>query len=444
MRRGFALRKKVFLKVLPIVFVFYTLVYVWPQFHVKRSKSDERDAGDDAQTSDFVYDSIDTLPFDLRTLRDLIEAKNREAAIANVNKFGALQPNDTVIVIQVHNRVRYLNSLIESLRNVREIEKVLLIFSHDFYDLRLNEVIKSINFSKVHYLFFQFALFVSITCFYCQVLQIFYPHSLQLHPNEFPGPDPNDCPRNIKKDEAILLNCINARDSDTYGHYREAKYTQTKHHWFWKINFVFDILPVTRNHTGYFIFVEEDHYFAPDSLHVFNLMKTIQAQHCSRCDVLTLGAYSKAINYGIQGDKVEIAKWSSSKHNMGFAFNRQTWDKIKTCAKNFCEYDDYNWDWSLQHISLKCLKDPLITITVVSPRIFHVGECGVHHRGKDCMENKLVHQVKHIIERSSKYFYPSRLSIQKPMKRIYKMSKANGGWADKRDHSLCLRHMKSS
>lgn len=37
---------------------------------------------------------------------------------------------------------------------------------------------------------------------------------------------------------------------DLYGHYREAKFTQTKHHWWWKANRVFEQLEVTRNHTG--------------------------------------------------------------------------------------------------------------------------------------------------------------------------------------------------
>ena len=34
---------------------------------------------------------------------------------------------------------------------------------------------------------------------------------------------------------AAVLGCINSQWPDKYGHYREAKYTQTKHHWFWKV-----------------------------------------------------------------------------------------------------------------------------------------------------------------------------------------------------------------
>jgi hypothetical protein len=47
--------------------------------------------------------------------------------------------------------------------------------------------------------------------------------------------------------------CNNALYPDLYGHYREAKFTQTKHHWWWKANRVFSQLEVTRNHTGMFV-----------------------------------------------------------------------------------------------------------------------------------------------------------------------------------------------
>jgi len=71
---------------------------------------------------------------------------------------------------------------------------------------------------------------------------------------------------------ALKMGCTNAETPDSYGHYREAKYTQTKHHWWWKINRVMDQLTATRNHSGYFMFLEEDHYLSPDALHVWKQM----------------------------------------------------------------------------------------------------------------------------------------------------------------------------
>lgn len=66
--------------------------------------------------------------------------------------------------------------------------------------------------------------------------------------------------------------------------------------------------------------------------------------------------------------------WISSKHNMGMALNGDTWKNIKDCAVHFCNYDDYNWDWSLQHLSQQCLEQKLFAIVVKGPRVFHIGE----------------------------------------------------------------------
>lgn len=73
--------------------------------------------------------------------------------------------------------------------------------------------------------------------------------------------------------------------------------------------------------------------------------------------------------------------WISSKHNMGFAFNRTTWQGIRKCARHFCTYDDYNWDWSLQHVSQQCLQRKLHAMIVKGPRVFHIGEWWVQVHG---------------------------------------------------------------
>ena len=38
------------------------------------------------------------------------------------------------------------------------------------------------------------------------------------------------------------------------------------------------------------------------------------------------------------------------------------------------QFDDYNWDWSLQHISHHCLKEKLQVVMSKGPRVFHIGE----------------------------------------------------------------------
>ena len=73
--------------------------------------------------------------------------------------------------------------------------------------------------------------------------------------------------------------------------------------------------------------------------------------------------------------QAELTDWVSSKHNMGMAFTRTVWNKIRKCSTIFCTYDDYNWDWSLQKISTTCVKPNNLKVLVLrGPRIFHIGE----------------------------------------------------------------------
>lgn len=83
--------------------------------------------------------------------------------------------------LQVHNRITYLRHLIVSLAQAPGISQTLVVFSHDYYNEEINALVQSIDF--------------------CKVMQLFYPYSLQTHQLEFPGEDPNDCPRDIKKEQ---------------------------------------------------------------------------------------------------------------------------------------------------------------------------------------------------------------------------------------------------
>ena len=59
---------------------------------------------------------------------------------------------------------------------------------------------------------------------------------------------------------AERLKCTNAKWPDLYGHYREAKFTQTKHHWWWKANRIFNELRVTKNYNGKYWYMYCNHF----------------------------------------------------------------------------------------------------------------------------------------------------------------------------------------
>lgn len=214
---------------------------------------------------------------DSRSIQRTIEKINDEQTILNDDRYGPLQNDSIVIVIQVHKRITYLKHLIESLSHARDISKTLLIFSHDFYDEEINELVRSVDF--------------------CRVLQIFYPFSIQTHPLEFPGTDLQDCDRDIDKSDAIRLKCNNAHFPDIFGHYREAKFTQMKHHFWWKLNRIFDELSVTKNMENILLLLlEEDYFMAPDFLYVLKQLRSLSPLKCPHCNMFSLGTYSESIS----------------------------------------------------------------------------------------------------------------------------------------------------
>ncbi|XP_046636877.1 alpha-1,6-mannosyl-glycoprotein 2-beta-N-acetylglucosaminyltransferase-like [Daphnia pulicaria] len=351
-------------------------------------------------------------------------------------------PKGIVITIQVHNRISYLRKLLRSLSQAAWIERALIIFSHNIYSEELNDIIQSIPFAAV--------------------MQIHFPYSTQLFPYSFPGDSPSDCPRDINKERAIAVGCSNAQTPDLYGHYREARYSQTKHHWWWKVNFIFGKIKALRDYNGPVVFMEEDHYVAEDFLHILWLQQKLlnggsDCSFCNQAHILSLGSYPKYFNHREASNMVDLLPWSSSKHNMGMAFNRSVWINFQQCSELFCSVDDYNWDWSLLHVAQQCLPklfgDPtnlkmkskfiLGALVLKAPRVFHIGECGVHHRKANCgTDTSTLRKAETSLRsaRKAQTLFPSTLKTKNMLggTKGIRLKKGNGGWGDPRDRELCL------
>lgn len=350
-------------------------------------------------------------------IKQAILEVNHQQRILNLDRFPKRPKDSIVILVMVHKRLEYLQYLISSLSRATNIGDALLVFSHDYYSDDINKVIRAIDF--------------------CQTLQIFYPYSLQIYENEFPGPEANDCPRDISKSVAREIKCNNWEHPDSYGHYREVQFVMTKHHWFWKLQHIFTGVTATRDHKGLVLLLEEDHYVAPDFYVMLKKMYEEKQKNLPQCNILTLGTYDKNRVYRDRADKADVTDWHSSKHNMGMALDKSTWESLQNCKEQFCSYDDYNWDWTLQHISKSCLKPPLAALVLRSPRVFHIGECGIHHNGK-CNADELVRKIEETLNTNKRYLFPSTLIVSpqtRPLK--IKPPKPNGGWGDVRDHTLC-------
>lgn len=355
----------------------------------------------------------------LSLLTESIYAANLKQRVLNADKYP--EEPQLVLVVQVHDRAEYLKLLIKSLESSDEVSSFLLIFSHDFFSEEIDAIVQGITF--------------------CKVLQIYFPFSTQLYPNEFPGQDPRDCPRDMSKNEALKTRCLNAEHPDTYGHYREAFIAQTKHHWWWKMHFVWERVQAMQGYSGFVLFLEEDNYMLPDFFVFYKLMLELREQKCPDCDMLALGNHNDLRDFTNLSGKVMTTGWMSTKHNIGMAISKEVYYKLMGCSNEFCTYDDYNWDWTLQHISGTCIPSPLKVLVAQGSRVLHTGDCGLHHKGK-CDLKTVSEKVMLDIQMAKHGLYPSSLLLTATEAVVHKEHTKNGGWGDVRDHKLCNNYAK--
>lgn len=143
------------------------------------------------------------IPENIEALRERANSMNKDQTIMNKHLcpwISQVADNAVVIVVMVHNRLSYFAEFLNSLKDIQNIEKSFLVISQDVFSDDIDRLLDSVDFM----------------CF----IRIFYPGSLQLNPNQFPGADPNDCPRDINMEDALKIGCNNARTPDHFKHYR--------------------------------------------------------------------------------------------------------------------------------------------------------------------------------------------------------------------------------
>ncbi|XP_028165966.1 alpha-1,6-mannosyl-glycoprotein 2-beta-N-acetylglucosaminyltransferase-like [Ostrinia furnacalis] len=246
-------------------------------------------------------------------LKNLILQVERLNAQADVVNWNARAPTDAVVVVLAHRDVERLQHLIISLGQVRFIDRVLLIFSHRYFDEEINTLVRSIHF--------------------CRVLQYFYPYSLQLYPNTFPGVDPDDCNASLTASPATREPCF----------VRDARRIQPKLHWWWTANYVFE--SEWRSDKCLTIFLEEDSYVLPDLLHMLKLSHRVLPYFPSVQVLAFGGPYTQAPEY----DLLTIDAWSPPYDN-GLALSLNTWRKISAKSSFFCFFEDCRWSHSLASV----------------------------------------------------------------------------------------------
>ncbi|OVA02183.1 N-acetylglucosaminyltransferase II [Macleaya cordata] len=337
--------------------------------------------------------------------------KRNQLPPRNLDLFPNLAKDHIIIVLYVHNRPQYLQVVIQSLSKVEGISETLLIVSHDGYFEEMNKIIESIRF--------------------CQVKQIFTPYSPHLYTDGFPGVSSGDCK---DKDDASKKHCKG--NPDQYGNHRSPKIVSLKHHWWWMMNTVWDSLEETRDHSGHILFIEEDHFIFPNAYRNIQLLTALKPKKCPNCYATNL-APSDVLSKGEQWESLIAEKMG----NVGYAFNRTVWRKIHSKARNFCFFDDYNWDITMWATVFPSFGAPVYTLRGPRRSAAHFGKCGLHQgqgeRGA-CIDNGAVNVEVEEIDKVANIKSDWKVHVIRRQEGYQAGFKGWGGWGDERDRRLCL------
>ncbi|XP_027081471.2 alpha-1,6-mannosyl-glycoprotein 2-beta-N-acetylglucosaminyltransferase-like [Coffea arabica] len=337
--------------------------------------------------------------------------KQNELPPRNLNLYPKLAKDNIVIVLYVHNRPQYLKVVVDSLSRVEGISETLLIVSHDGYFEEINRIIEGIKF--------------------CQVKQIFAPYSPHIFENSFPGVSPNDCK---DKDDPVKKKCEGTPDQ--YGNHRSPKIVSLKHHWWWMMNTVWDGLKETRQHLGHILFIEEDHFIYPNAYRNLQLLTELKPVKCPDCYAANLAPCD--VKAKGEGWESLIAERMG---NIGYAFNRTVWKKIHRKAKEFCAFDDYNWDITMWATVYPSFGAPVYSLRGPRTSAIHFGKCGLHQgqgekqacvdHGFSNIQVENIDKVPNIKTDWGVHIYWKQAGYQAGFR-------GWGGWGDTRDRQLCL------
>ncbi|KAL3939557.1 MAG: hypothetical protein SGBAC_005744 [Bacillariaceae sp.] len=304
------------------------------------------------------------------------------------------------IVFMVQKRVEYFKRVIDSLQQSDyPRDTVPIIISHDGHVQEMVDFVESIRSDF-------------------QVIQLFHPFSCIEHQHSFPGDDPS-------------LNKVYKGDS--YGNLRDAHVCCLKHHFTWMINEVFALVGV-KNADG-FLFMEEDYIVAPSIYETLQTGFGFLDQDSRRDEYfgLTLDITDNFAN------KIpnKRNRWTTKRFVSGpMTIGRRMFDRLKLSSNKYCEFDDYNWDWSIVHLMGNGLL-PYKTLVPNEPQVLHIGIDGGlhdHHENlelEEAMTNGL--QPFHV-----------KLSVDpSEVGRFMDFPKAHdqgyGGWGHPADHEHCKK-----
>ena len=87
--------------------------------------------------------------WDVERLRQWVADQNGAQVVLNVAQFGPVDGVEIVLLVQVHRRLNDFSVFLKALKDVRGIEKTLLIISMDYVFPELEDLVRGVDFCKV-------------------------------------------------------------------------------------------------------------------------------------------------------------------------------------------------------------------------------------------------------------------------------------------------------
>ncbi|KAI3657352.1 hypothetical protein MP638_000830 [Amoeboaphelidium occidentale] len=316
---------------------------------------------------------------DYMTMVQCIKDYNIQGTIRNSDQFTS-KPT-VVISLIVHKRALYLTQLLNHLREAKGIENVLLIVSHDGYYTDMVDIVKSVRF--------------------CRVLQLFHPfaaHITRVANDMYKRGGSKDVPSSCSSRQGSgakrLIECDLTSPKSSFIDDERFKQTAAKHHYWWLWNFVYRsgvVEKIMRIPDFQVLYLEEDHIVTPDILYALDGLLELRNAQCPECFGIVLGFHDTDF------DRVDIKRWKEAQYNVllniGMSFNRTAFMKILRARKEFCSFNDYNWDLTFGHMgNVRSIPDASLSVRL--SRVYHIGSCGMHAKSDQCSPELYVGQVK--------------------------------------------------
>jgi len=351
---------------------------------------------------------------DISSMRDFVTRLNNKGWQA-LKMFGRRRGTLHLLLVQVHSRHSLLSHLLTSLQSSLHearyhgnTDNVMVVITHDMYTKELHSVVAEGSWTF-------------------NIVQLYFPCSVSLFNNTFPGTDPRDCPSTAQSSD-----CQNSQYPDLNGHYRDVKYTQIKHHFWWKLTAVRKVVP-----NAVLTMLEEDNYLSPDFFHLLDMMHGVSQSNYSTCDMmfLTTGSESELDN-NPSFTKALSQTWTKIS-GYGFIMTPHLLNQLFTNYIAFCTMDDYNQDWTMFQLGGTVFTNPVTEVRLTQSRVFHTGACGFHYNNSDC--EALLTSVKQYIAVNDHHYFPNALEIETHNTGPVLYKPLDGEWSDPRDHTLCER-----